>query len=554
MLKSSFLIFPKKKRTLKDFQKLTSLISPQLRFFMKKHCVELHLTGQFSQFFLDYINGKEELKPFYEHSPTIESFREAIAQRNFPGHNRQVLVEVLQNQYADLEVAGSVSGNIESLASSRTFTVTTGHQLNLFTGPLYFIYKIVSTINLAKRLSGEYPEFRFVPVYWMATEDHDFEEINYFRFDGRKHQWKSKQTGAVGDFELDASFREFLESVPFAPEFFQEAYSTSKNLGEAVRKYVNHLFGAEGLVVVDGDDPRLKREFTDVVLSDLFEHKPFEKATASSKALEELGYGSQIFPREINLFYMDKGLRERIEKMESGFGVVNTELRFTDDEMKALVKQHPERFSPNVVLRPLYQEIILPNLAYLGGPAEVVYWLQLKGVFGHFQVSFPVLLPRNFALILPKKALRKMEQLNWGVEDLFIDLDQWKKTFVKAEASMDVELTKQKEVVSALFDAKGKEAAHLEKSLENSFEAGKVRALKIWDQMARKLRKAEERRLHIQIERACCIHEIIKPAGSPQERVVNMMQFYLSSPELISELLACFDPLDFRMMVLEDGA
>lgn len=521
---------------------------------MKKHCVELHKTGQFSQFFLDYIEGKKELKPFYAHSPKLESFEQAIGQRTFPEGHRKVLVDALQGQYANLEVDGAVLSNIESLASDKTFTVTTGHQLNLFTGPLYFIYKIVSTINLAKRLAETYPDFKFVPVYWMATEDHDFDEINYFKLDGKKYQWDCGQTGAVGDFELDKGFKEFLKSVSFAPKVFMEAYTSSKTLAEAVRKYVNSLFGEKGLVIVDGNDAQLKREFKEMILSDLFGHAPYERATEATEALEELGYSSQIFPREVNFFYLDKGIRERIEKMESGFGVVNTELRFTVEEMRTMVEEHPERFSPNVVLRPLYQEVILPNLAYLGGPAEVVYWLQLKGVFDHFGIPFPIVLPRNFALLINEKVQRKMQQLNWDMEDLFVDLEHWKKVFVKAEASMDIELGKQKEVISALFDAKGKEAAHLEKTLANAFEAGKVRSLKIMDQMAKKLRKAEERRLHTQIERAHCIQELVKPGGSPQERVVNMMQFYLDNPDLITELLDCFDPLDFRMMVLANGS
>ncbi|MEB2776678.1 bacillithiol biosynthesis cysteine-adding enzyme BshC [Algoriphagus sp. D3-2-R+10] len=519
---------------------------------MKKHCVELHQTGQFSQFFLDYINGKKELLPFYTHTPKLESFKQAIAEKTFSEANRKVLCDVLQSQYANQEVSYAVASNIEALASDRTFTVTTGHQLNLFTGPLYFIYKIVSTINLAKKLAETYPEYNFVPVYWMATEDHDFDEINYFKLDGKKYQWNSEQKGAVGDFELDKGFKEFLKSVSFAPDVFLEAYSSSKTLSEAVRKYVNSIFGEEGLLIVDGDDAKLKRGFSEVILSDLFDHKPFNKASEATAALGELGYSSQIFPREVNFFYLDKGVRERIEKMESGFGVVNTELRFTDEEMRALVEKQPERFSPNVVLRPLYQEVILPNLAYLGGPAEVVYWLQLKGVFEYFTIPFPVLLPRNFALLLTKKVQRKMEQLNWEAEDLFVDVEHWKKTFVKTEASMDIELSKQKEIISTLFDAKGREASHLEKSLKNAFEAGKVRSLKIIEQMAKKLRKAEERRLHTQIERACCIQDLVKPGGSPQERVVNMMQFYMSNPEFISELLNNFDPLDFRMMVLSN--
>lgn len=518
---------------------------------MKKHCVDLNKTGQFSRFFLDYIEGKEALRPFYTHLPKLESFKDAMRERNFPDQNRQLLHQVLHRQYSGLELSEVVSANLEAILSKKTFTVTTGHQLNLFTGPLYFIYKIVSTINLAKKLKEAFPEFNFVPVYWMATEDHDFDEINYFTLDGRKYQWTTSQTGAVGDFELDETFKAFLKEIQFAPEVFKSAYLTSKTLGEAVRNYVNQLFGEYGLVVVDGHDAGLKVLLKPVIKADLLAHTPFQKAQEVTQDLEDLGYKSQIFPREINFFYLDKGLRERIERSKGGFQVCNTEIRFTPDELAAMIESHPERLSPNVVLRPLYQELILPNLAYLGGPAEVVYWLQLKGIFDHFKIPFPMLLPRNFALILDGPILRKLEQLGWGQADVFADFESWKKGFVAQHALVDFSMKAEKDALSQLFDKKGKEAAALEKSLEYAFEAGKSRSLKIWDQMSFKLRKAEERRLAVELNRAKAVLDFTAPGGSPQERVVNMMQFYLNQPELIERLLDCFDPLDFRMMVLE---
>lgn len=518
---------------------------------MKKHCVELEQTGQFSQFFLDYLHEKEQLKPFYSHPPKIESFKEAIKAKNFSSIQRSTLVASLRNQYQGLDIGEITEENITSLMSEKTFTVTTGHQLNLFTGPLYFIYKIVSTITLARKLKSKYPEFHFVPVYWMASEDHDFDEINYFKLDGKKFQWKSDQTGAVGDFELDDIFKTFLKTVSFAPDFFKEAYSGSKTLAEAVRKYVHFLFAKEGLLILDGNEPELKRSFIKVILEDLIQHTPFAKAGENSDKLASLGYKSQIFPREINFFYLIKGIRERIEKIESGFAVLNTDLRFSESEMRELVEQHPERFSPNVVLRPLYQEMILPNLAYLGGPAEVIYWLQLKGIFDHFEVPFPVLLPRNFALLLDGKIQKKMEQIGWSRTDIFRDYETWKRQFVLEQGRMDIKLEKQKEVLASIFDQTGSEAAVLEPSLKAAFEAGKIRSLKILEQMSVKLRKAEETRLKIHLERGAVIRDFTLPGGSPQERVVNMMQFYLDNPGLIEDLLYGFDPLDFRMMVLE---
>ncbi|MDX5340558.1 MAG: bacillithiol biosynthesis cysteine-adding enzyme BshC [Cyclobacteriaceae bacterium] len=518
---------------------------------MEKHCVGLRKTGQFSGFFLDYLDGKESLKPFYTHLPKLESFPAAIAAKNFEPQKREILYQSLIGQYEGISLQEMVAENIYSLKSDKTFTVVTGHQLNLFTGPLYFIYKIVSTINLARKLKKAFPEYHFVPVYWMATEDHDFEEINYFRLDGKKYQWNSTQTGAVGDFELDAGFRNFLKEVSFAPEVFKEAYQSSKTLGEAVRKYVDGLFGEEGLVVLDGHDPALKAEFKNVIREDLFGHAPYQEATAVTEKLENLGYKSQIFPREINFFYLEKGIRERIERVNGEFQVLNTSIVFSEEEMKSLIESHPERFSPNVVLRPLYQEMILPNLAYLGGPAEVVYWLQLKGVFDYFEIPFPVLLPRNFGLILDSLTQRKMEQMGWEVEDIFQEFEEWKKSFVKSHASIDFELGEEKETLTRLFDQKGEEASHLEKSLKQAFEAGKIRSLKILDQMAAKLRKAEEKKQAIDLERAKRILDFAAPQGIPQERSVNMMQFYLSNPDLISQLLERFDPLEFEMIVLK---
>ena len=517
---------------------------------MKKHCVDLKKTGQFSTFFLDYLEGKESLRSFYTHLPNLESFGKAIQAKHFSSEKRQNLVKVLESQYASLPLTPAVEQHIHALRGEKTFTVTTGHQLNLFTGPLYFIYKLVSTINLAKRLQEHYPDYRFVPVYWMASEDHDAAEINYFKLDGTTYRWETNQSGAVGDFELDASFQSFLKGLGFAPPVFQEAYSKSATLAEAVRNYVHALFGEKGLVVLDANDTRLKREFVKVMEADLFEHSPYAAAQASTQALEQLGYASQIYPRPINLFYLDKGIRERIEQEGEEYVVLNTSLRFRADALKALLQEHPERFSPNVVLRPVYQEMILPNLGYLGGPAEVVYWLQLKGVFDLFSLPFPVLLPRNFAVLLSSSIQKKIAQLEWAPEQLFQKFADWKKGFVQASSSFDFSLAAAKDQVSQVFKSLANQCTALDAGLPKAFAAGEVRSLKILEQMGIKLRKAEERRLEVELLRAKTVFEFLSPGGSPQERVVNFMQFYLDHPALLEELMACFDPLDFRMQVL----
>ncbi len=519
---------------------------------MIKATVDPECTGQFSSLFLDYILQKPQIATFYNQYPKPANFKNLLEGKDFDEERRNILVSELEKQYSGLDISEETKAQISSLTSANTFTVTTGHQLNLFTGPLYFVYKIVSTINLANKLKESYPDCHFVPVYWMATEDHDFEEINYFKLNGQKYQWQSQQSGAVGDFELDQSFREFFKEVSsFVPEVFMEAYQGSKKLSEAVRKYVHQFFGEKGLLVVDGDSPDFKRIFIPVIREDLLAHTPNQLAEQQTKKLEDLGYKSQIFPREINFFYMVEGVRERIEKIDHIYKVLNTDISFTESEVLEEINKHPERFSPNVVLRPLYQEMILPNLAYLGGPAEVVYWFQLKTVFDHFAVQFPAVMPRNFALVLDKLSMRKISQLGLTDEEMFQSVLDWKKEFVTIHASMEVTLEKEKKELSEIFEKTGVKASDLEKSLGNAFEAAKVRSLKIMDQLSKKIRKAEERRLNVQIKRREDLQDYMFPGGSPQERVENFMKFYLEDEGFILDLYDLFDPFDFDYMILK---
>lgn len=522
---------------------------------MKKATVEPSCTGQFSQLFLDYLAQKPQLKDFYSSFPSIENFSTLLEQKNFSTEKRQMLAEVLHQQYKGIKVNDLTLTQIRSLKSAKTFTVTTGHQLNLFTGPLYFIYKIVTVINLAEELKKAYPDYHFIPVYWLASEDHDFDEINYFKLDGKKYQWNSTQTGSVGDFKLDESFKDFFKTVAhFAPEFFKEAYLGSESLAEAGRKYVHHLFGGKGLLIVDGKDSSLRSLFQEVIMDDLTRHTAFHKSTEQTAKLEALGYKSQIFPREINFFYTDKGVRERIEKVGDSYQVINTDLRFSRDEILTLAKDSPEKFSPNVVLRPLYQETILPNLAYIGGPAEIVYWLQLKTVFDYFGEAFPAVMPRNFALILDRPILRKVDKLGLSTADLFQDLVDWKKMHLQTHAKSDLTLAKERKKLKQVFKDARAHADGDDKNLDYSFEAASVRAVKILDQLATKLRKAEERKHATEIRIREEIAAYLYPSGAPQERVENFLRFYLEDPDFIQGLFEAFAPLDFNFIVLsQDG-
>ncbi|MCB0381851.1 MAG: bacillithiol biosynthesis BshC, partial [Psychroserpens sp.] len=183
-------------------------------------------TTYFSSLICDYLDENEDLKPFYNRFPNLDNFKAQIQEKQagFNNHTRQVLVKTLNKQYKNASVSKLTQTHIDALSHTNTFTVVTGHQLNIFTGPLYFFYKIISTINLCKALKEAYPEYHFVPVYWMASEDHDFAEINYFNFKGKKVQWNREASGAVGDLNLDG-----LDKVY---EAFGSQLNTTSNASE----------------------------------------------------------------------------------------------------------------------------------------------------------------------------------------------------------------------------------------------------------------------------------------------------------------------------------
>ena len=518
---------------------------------MKKSTIEPACTGLFSPLFLDYLDQKEATFSLYSIYPSLKNFRQLLDRRKFDSKKRDVLVEVLTAQYQGLDRKTAVGENIDLLTKENTFTVTTGHQLNLMTGPLYFIYKIVSTINLAKKLRQEYPDVHIVPVYWMASEDHDFEEINHFVFDGKRYSWETAQRGAVGEFSLDKGLQNLMEEMPFIPDFFREAYGNSDTLADAVRNYVHYLFGEEGLVVVDANHPSLKALFAPVIKDDMLHQRANTLVQEQNDILEKLGYKPQIFPREINFFYLREGLRERIVFIEGSYQVMNTETLWSHDALLEELDQFPERFSPNVVMRPLYQEYILPNVAYLGGPAEVAYWFQLTRVFDYYSVDYPAVMPRNFAVIVPKALNRKVKKLGLSAADIFKPFDKLRITYTLDHAETDLRLGKEREVWDKLMDQVAKIACKNDPTLVTSTKAAKVRGLKILEQLAKKFRQAEEVRQSTAISRLKEIKDGLFPGGVPQERKLNFLNFYLENPDFIQQLIEQLDPLDFSVAVLE---
>lgn len=518
---------------------------------MQHKKIPLADTKAFSPFFLDYLEQKETLKPFYLRFPLLENFRDQIREKgsSFPSENRRTLVSVLRKQYNDLKVHGIVEKNIESLTEAKTFTVTTGHQLNIFTGPLYFIYKIITVINACSRLKEKYPGFHFVPVYWMASEDHDYEEIKHFRLYGTKYTWETNQKGAVGRFTTDG-FRELLSGIPGDVALFKEAYTKNKTLADAVRYYVNALFGAEGLVVLDADNPELKEISRHVIEEDILHHVTAGLVNKTNADLAALGYKTQVHCRDINFFFLDNQLRSRIEKRGDRFAVLDTPLLYSESELKKIIDAEPGKFSPNVVLRPLYQEMILPNLAYVGGPSEVVYWLQLRNLFDHFGIPFPMLMPRNFAMVVDHTVERKMNKTGLPLTAFFEDknflFNQW--TLANSKNSLTVGA--ERATIQEIYNQLRKRAEAIDKTLGPFTGAEGTRVLNGLERIERRLLRAEKRLHEDKLRQIEAVKDALFPNGGLQERADNFLNFYQQDKEFISKLIARLDPFDYRFNIL----
>jgi bacillithiol synthase len=512
---------------------------------MRVEKIALSKTGSFSQIFLDYIAGKKPLAKSHAFEPTVAGFGKALSQRKFAVENRNTLVSVLTEQYSGLTMTARVEENIDLLKKENTFTVTTGHQLNIFTGPLFFIYKIVTTINTCRELAEKFPEYNFVPVYWMASEDHDFEEINHTFVDGEKFVWETKQAGAVGRFTTK-ELADLADKIPGRVEIFKKAYAESDNLADAGRYYVNELFDGTGLVVVDADHKDFKAEFAPIAKQELLDQSAFNKVNESSEQLIGQGYKPQLNPREINLFYLADGLRERIEKDGAGYKVVDTDISFSKDEILSLLAEHPERFSPNVILRPVYQEVILPNLGYIGGPAELAYWLQFKLMFDYFKVDFPVLLPRNFGLYLDENAQRKQEKLGLIFEDLFAQVNVIKKQYVHS-MNGKLKLKAERDQLEKLYNSIKAIATELDVTLTDHILAQCTRHLQSLDQIESKLVKADKRNREDEMRQIEELIEYAFPGGTLQERKVNFLS--IPNDNFIEDILTLTDPFDLKMNI-----
>jgi bacillithiol biosynthesis cysteine-adding enzyme BshC len=294
----------------------------------------------------------------------------------------------------------------------------------------------------------------------------------------------------------------------------------------------------------------LKSLFQSVISDDLINHNAKKLVEETNASLNGLGHKTQVHARDINFFYLDAGVRGRLEKSKNGFIVVDSDLRFTNNEIGHLIKSEPEKFSPNVVLRPVYQELILPNLSYIGGPAEVVYWFQLKSVFDFYKIPYPIVLPRNFALVVDAPTSRKFKKTGLAIDEVFLPKDDLHKHYVNKFTRNKIKLNGEKEAIEKYFESIREHAESFDKTLGPLVGAETRRAIKSLEKIEQKLLRDEKRNKSDKLSQVDAVKDTLFPGGSPQERKDNFLNFYHKDKQFIGMLIDRFDPLDFRFNVL----
>lgn len=494
-------------------------------------------TNAFSQLVTDYLDDPKKLAKFYKYTPDQQGVAQAIKDRTAYPVDRATLVETLTRQYKHIEHTDTVADNIAALANDNTFTICTAHQPNLLTGYLYFIYKIAHAIKLAEELNSEYPDKHFVPVYYMGSEDNDLDELGVFRYNDDQYRWDANgQQGAVGRMDtkslkplLNDLFRVLgppSDHTEEIKDIITHAYLKHNNISEATQYLVNALFGKYGLLVLNPDEASFKKSFTDVMLDDLTNHEANGLVTKQVDALNEQGYKSQAYPRDINIFYLTDSIRERIEKDGDEWVVLNTDIKWDKTGLKKELAEHPERFSPNVILRGVFQETIMPNVAFIGGGAEVAYWMQLKTVFEHYSTFYPVILPRQSVLWVDQQTAELAQKLGLGDKDLFRPTDELIKEHIEHNANTDWETKEELDKMTALILSLQQKAEQVDPTLKASAGSVLAKVTKQLRTLEQKMLRAEKRKMDVDVKRIEKLKAAIYPSGGLQERKLNFLEYY----------------------------
>jgi len=466
----------------------------------------------------------------------------------FTTAHRAALADALLRELRKWDAPGEALASAEMLRGENCYAVVTGQQAGIAGGPLYTLYKAVGAVRAAAELARLHPAHRFVPVFWIEADDHDFDEarrvalldrsgnvhaLAYDDGDARPLHVGDRRNSAEGAAALIAALRDVLPSSEFTDDALQlvaDAYRTgdAETLADGFARSLYAMLGATPLVLVNSRNPELKRLAADVFEREVAApERMFPAIEARTVELAALGLPTPIVPKPGCLFITYEGERRSLVPDGESYQIRGTDERISREEAVRTAREHPERLSPNVMLRPIVQDAILPTVVYLGGPSEVAYLRQIGPAYESFGMEPPAIAPRPFVLIVEPKVRRVLEGESVTLEMLVAE---------KFDAAA---LVVDRAIVDELEEAKGRALAKLREAfgemeeitrridptLEKTLGSAGAGAGKGVEDLAKKLAAALKRRQQTEIDRLNGARALLLPNGAPQERGVNALHF-----------------------------
>ena len=508
--------------------------------------INLKDTSLFSHLICDLISENKNIEEFISAFPSISNVEKNL-HKNINLSNRKVLSDVLISQYNNTvfkDIDNSlVFNNIKSLTDPKTQIVTTGHQLNIFASPLFLMYKITSIIATSIKLNEMFNQYSFIPCFWMATEDHDFEEINKIKFNKTQHIWNEDTNDMVGNL-TSSKLLPILEDMKgdmcktkYGQELFnlyQHAYSKNLNYANATRAVLTSLFREHGVLIIDGNHKDLKKIMVSDFQQEIRHGFVFDMITNTNNMLSKK-YHCEINPLVANIFYIKDNIRGKIIFQGNKYYSSKHDACWTKEELLNEVESSPDYFSPNVFLRTLYQERLLSSIIYLGGPSEISYWIQLKNVFSSRGVSYPIVGLRSFFLILSKQVLAYQAKCNINNQDLFLPKYEIIRKILQDKSSVNLDLlSSELDQLILSFRALLKDVDNLPDSILDIF---KTKTFKELSKIKTKVIKLEKNNKPQVLNDFTEMYKGVFPNGIIQEKSSSFIPYYIKYGSSFFELL-----------------
>lgn len=518
----------------------------------------LHQSALAGKLVKDYLNEDDFFSNLIAHNPTsIDSNAWITARKAFPMEKRSLLKTALISQYKRIGCCTEeIATRIALLEQPDTFTVCTGQQLGILLGPLYTTLKILSTISLCNELKKLHPGKHFVPVFWMASEDHDIAEISSVRVGENTYLWNTSQSGPSGRLNTEG-IATLIDSIlafkhrPDLKQILHKAYS-QKNLADATQSLCHELFGSMGLLVLNPDEPILKQAFASIILRDIKEQNSFRESRIAIAHLEQR-YKIQLNGRPINFFYQTNTSRERIELRGNIFTTENGQKHWSSEELAEEICSNPAAFSPNAMMRPLYQEFILPNLAYFGGAAELAYWLELKPVFDFYSIPYPALLLRNSAFALDAVNLHRCKNAGFEPFDLIRPLPELEKELILRESPHDIQLNQERDLLAQIRKTLAVKSDSIGNGMPEAAASFAKRTEIELERLYKKFLRETKRNESDGLRQLHWARNAVFPDGSFQERKESLFSYLIKSQdsEFLTELASVQEPRGNTLSCIE---